>query len=102
MTLKTPADRRRPEIIWLTIALLSTVGACSDSTAPASATPSDIAVVSGSGQTGSVGTTLASPVVFEVTSASSAPIQGRTVTFAVTSGSATVAPASAITDEDGQ
>src|SRR5215510_10876964 len=52
------------------IALLSAVAAaCSDSTSPTNKTPAAIAAVSGTGQSGAVGSTLASPVVFEVTTA---------------------------------
>src|SRR5262249_25896848 len=73
----------------------------SDSTSPSSPTPAAIAAVSGSGQIGSVGTTLSSPLVFAVTSASDAPVSGVTVTFTVTSGSATGSPGTAITDAAG-
>jgi hypothetical protein len=57
--------------------------------------------VSGSGQTGAVGTMLASPIVFEVTNTSNAPVSGVTVTFTVTSGSGTLTPATAVTDANG-
>jgi hypothetical protein len=75
--------------------------ACSDYTSPSAPTPAAIAAVSGNGQTGIVGAMLASPIVFEVTSTSDAPISGVTVTFAVTSGSGTVAPTTAVTDANG-
>jgi hypothetical protein len=74
--------------------------ACSDSTSP-TPTPAAIAAVSGVGQAGTVGSTLASPLVFEVTSASDAPVAGVTVAFTVTSGSATLSPTSAVTGTDG-
>src|SRR5690349_5469474 len=77
------------------------VVACSDSTSPAAATPAAITAVSGTGQTGAVGSTLASPVVFEVTTASDAPVSGVTVSFAVTAGSATVSPTTAVTGANG-
>jgi hypothetical protein len=57
--------------------------------------------VSGSGQTGAVGTMLASPIIFEVTNTSDAPVSGVTVTFTVTSGTGTVAPATAVSDANG-
>lgn len=77
------------------------LAACSsDSTSPSNM-PAAIAAVSGSGQSGSVGTTLTAPVVFEVTSSADAPVSGVTVSFAVTGGSATLAPTTAVTDADG-
>jgi len=81
--------------------LIAVAAACSDSTSPSSPTPAAIAAVSGSGQIGSIGTTLSSPLVFAVTSASDAPVSGVTVTFTVTSGSATVSPGTAVTDAAG-
>ena len=75
--------------------------ACSDSTGPGTPTPSAIVAVSGSDQTASVGSTLASPIVFEVMSASDAPVSGVTVSFSVTSGAGTVSPTSAVTDANG-
>ena len=75
--------------------------ACSDSTSPSSPTPAAIAPVSGDAQTGTVGSTLASPIVFEVTTASQAPVSGVSVSFSVTSGNGTVSPAIAVTDANG-
>jgi hypothetical protein len=76
-------------------------GACGDSTSPKTATPATIAAVSDMGQTGTIGTTLASPIVFEVTTAADAPVSGITVSFSVTSGSAVVSPTTAVTDANG-
>jgi hypothetical protein len=89
----------RGRTIWYTL-VAAIAAACSDSTSP-TPTPAAIAAVSGAGQTGTVGSTLASPLVFEVTSASDAPVAGVTVAFSVTSGSATLSPASAVTGTDG-
>ena len=75
--------------------------ACSDSTGPGTKTPAAIAAVSGTGQSGSVGSTLASPIIFEVTTASDAPVSGVTVAFSVTTGSGTVSPTTAVTDANG-
>jgi hypothetical protein len=77
------------------------LAACGDSTSPASRSPASIAAVSGFGQSGVVGTTLTSPLVFEVTSATDAAVAGVQVTFAVTTGSATVSPLTATTDANG-
>src|SRR6187402_1857575 len=82
-------------------AAMALLGACSDSTGPSTAPPASIAAVSGAGQSGTVGTVLSSPVVFEVTTATDAPVSGVTVSFAVTSGSATVMPTTAVTDANG-
>ena len=49
-------------------------------------TGSAINLVSGNGQSGSVGQTLASPLVVSTTSAAGAPISGVPVTFTITSG----------------
>jgi hypothetical protein len=92
------AARGRTILCMLATAIAA---ACSDSTSPSTPTPAAIAAVSGSGQTGPVGTTLSSPIVFEVTSASDAPVSGVTVTFNVTSGSGSVAPTTAVTDANG-
>ena len=82
--------------------LAAAVGAaCSDSTGPSTPIPAAIAAVSGTGQTGSVGSTLSSPIIFEVTTAANAPVSGVTVAFAVTSGSGTVSPATAVTGASG-
>ena len=85
------------------LAFLATVvaAACSDATGPSTPTPSAIAAVSGSGQSGTVGSTLASPIVFEVTSASDAPVSGVTVSFTVTSGNGTVSPSTVVTSANG-
>jgi hypothetical protein len=82
-------------------AITAVLAACTDSTSPASPTPAAIAAVSGSGQTGTIGSTLPSPLVFEVTTASDAPVSGATVSFSVTAGTATVSPTTAVTDANG-
>jgi hypothetical protein len=64
--------------------------------------PAALSVVSGNGQTGLVGSTLSSPLVVLVSNTSGTPLSGATVNFAVTSGAGTVAPASAVTDANGQ
>lgn len=64
-------------------------------------TPSAVDIVSGNNQVGFVGTSLSSPLVVKVSSNGS-PLSGVTVNFAVTSGAASVSPASATTDVSGQ
>ena len=83
----------------LVIAALGCGGASGD-TGPAPA-PSAVAAVSGNGQVGLVGSALSQPLVVSVT-ANGAPARGVGVAFAVTTGSATVSPASATTDSAGQ
>ncbi|HEX4681339.1 MAG TPA: hypothetical protein VH277_01450, partial [Gemmatimonadaceae bacterium] len=58
--------------------------------------------MSGNGQTGLVGTSLSLPLVVKVTNSSGAAMSGVTVNFAVTSGAASVNPAAATTDVNGQ
>ena len=90
------------------LSLLTTFGAMvatacgSGSTEPRGAAAANIQVVSGNGQVGLVGQTLSSPLVVKVTSSSGTALSGATVTFAVTSGAATVSPASTTTDAAGQ
>ena len=93
--------RGRAVLRVLTSAAVTAFAACSDSTGPSTPTPAAIAAVSGAGQSGLVGSTLTSPVVFEVTTAADAPVSGVTVTFAVTSGAATLTPTTAVTDANG-
>jgi hypothetical protein len=81
--------------------VLLVAAACADSTSPSSPTPAAIATVSGAGQSGAVGSTLASPIVFEVTTAADAPVPGVTVSFTVTTGGGTVSPTTAVTDANG-
>jgi hypothetical protein len=65
-------------------------------------TPASVTVVSGGGQSGDPGSALATPLVIQVTTAQGAPVPGVTVGFAVSSGSAAVATASAVTDASGR
>ncbi|HEY5940606.1 MAG TPA: Ig-like domain-containing protein, partial [Gemmatimonadales bacterium] len=48
--------------------------------------PTELQKISGDGQTGPAGATLAAPLVVQVNDAGGSPVQGRTVTFAVTDG----------------
>ncbi len=79
------------------------LSACSDGTTSVSKSgPAALDVVSGNLQTGTVGNPLNSPLVVRVTSGSGALVSGVTVAFVVASGSATVSPASAVTDVFGE
>src|SRR5690349_3141738 len=98
MIARTTAARGRSILCVVAAAFAA---ACGDSTSPKTATPATITAVSGAGQAGSIGTPLASPIVFEVTTAADAPVAGVTVSFSVTAGSATVSPSTAVTDANG-
>lgn len=75
----------------------------SDSTGTTSTTtPSNLTIVSGNGQVGLVNTSLSQPLVVKVTSSANAALTGIAVQFTVTSGAATVLPATAATDATGQ
>ena len=60
-----------------------------------------LGVVSGSGQSATVGSALPSGLTVRVATAAGVPVGGATVTFAVTSGNASVSPASVVSDVDG-
>ncbi len=81
-------------------AALVVMGACGDSGGPAG--PSGVVVVSGGGQSGHINASLAQPLVVRVTGSGGAAFPGATVTWAVTSGIATVAPLSSGSDADGR
>ena len=66
------------------------------------AAASHIQIVSGNGQVGLVGQTLSAPLTVKVTSSTGVPLPGVTVTFAVTSGAASLSPATTTTDATGQ
>lgn len=86
------------------LAALATIAACGGGTSEPSnpaPTPGAVAIVSGNGQTGLVGTQLSLPLIVKVTSTAGAAISGATVNFSVTSGAATVSPAAATTDTTG-
>ena len=81
------------------------VAACGggDLALPISGEPTDIRVVDGNGQRGSVGQPLAAPVIVEVTDAKDEPVEGAIVEFALTSAGdgAEIAPATATTNAEG-
>src|SRR5215218_6537073 len=87
-------------------ALLIAATACSggDSTAPSTTlapTAASLAIVSGGGQTGTVGLALSAPLVVKVATSAGVPVVGSTVTFAVSSGAATLSPTTATSDANG-
>jgi hypothetical protein len=68
---------------------------------PPGTVPAAIAVVSGSGQSGTVLTTLANPFVALVTDAAGTPVSGATVTWTRTSGFGTPASSTSTTNASG-
>src|SRR6185295_1730431 len=62
---------------------------------------SSIVKTSGDNQGGNLGATLPNPLVVLVRDGSNNPLPGATVNFAVTGGSGSVSPASAVTDAGG-
>ena len=64
-------------------------------------TPASLTLSGGDNQSGVVGTLLPAALNVTVTDQSGIPVAGVTVTFAVTAGSATLNPASAVTGQDG-
>src|SRR5690349_10429379 len=75
---------------------------CADTAGPNdnNVTPSAVAVVSGNGQVGLVGARLALPLAVKV-SANGSSVRGASVSFAVTTGAASVSPATTTTDSAG-
>src|SRR5687768_2236834 len=65
-------------------------------------TPSALAVVSGSGQTGTVGSVLPTLIGVSVITANGTPVVGANVSFQVTIGTGSVSPASASTNAFGE
>jgi len=90
-----------------TLTITGAAGALSHSTSTmlvvtTAATPASLAYVSGNNQSGPAGAALPNPLVVKVTDSSGNPIAGVTVSFTVTAGGGTIAPASAITGVNGQ
>ncbi|MFI5229847.1 MAG: Ig-like domain-containing protein, partial [Gemmatimonadales bacterium] len=79
-------------------------GACggSEPTVNNGTTATNVAIASGNGQVGAPGQTLTTALAVKVTDASGGAVTGSTVTFAVSSGAATVSPATSTTDSNGQ
>jgi hypothetical protein len=71
------------------------------STTPPAPTASTLDIVAGNGQSGVPGSKLPLPLTVRVRSASGTKLSGVTVSFAVTGGSGTVSPSSAVSDTAG-
>jgi Big-like domain-containing protein len=68
---------------------------------PAEGAAANIAIVRGDGQGAAVGAVLPESLVVRITDSNGRPVQSQAVTFAVTAGGGSVAPASATTGSDG-
>jgi len=71
-------------------------------TGTATASSSTVTIVSGNGQSGTVGQALPSPLVVQVTNGSAQPVSGVAVTFAVTGGGGSLSATTVNTDGNGQ
>lgn len=83
----------------LCLALVTTTACRDGSTTPITA--ESVAVASGSGQTGTVGTALASPLAVKVTGSDGRGFAGAAVSWQVGSGGGTASPASTTTNIEG-
>jgi hypothetical protein len=64
--------------------------------------PSELLIVQGNSQTGKVGSALTTPIVIRVVGANNVPIPGLTVGFQILSGSGSITPQSAVTNNLGE
>jgi hypothetical protein len=78
------------------------LAACSDGVGPAAPAPAALAVVAGDAQAGTAGAELTQPLVVRVTAADGSPLADVAVTFTVSAGGGTVAPATQPTDPGGR
>ena len=91
-----------PRVRGALLLVVAALAACKSSSEPKKPVPASVTIVSGDGQTGFVGSQVSQPLVVKVTSDQSTALVGATIVFAVTGGSATVSPATAVTDANGQ
>lgn len=98
------ARRSRWALSLLTTMTAMLAAACGSGTSEpkGNAAAANIQVVSGNGQVGLVGQALSEPLIVKVTSSNGTTLSGVTVTFTVTSGSASVSPGTTTTDASGQ
>src|SRR5512146_521809 len=98
-----PARRSRWSLALLPTMVAIVATACGGGTSEpkGNAAAAKISVVSGNGQVGFVGQTLLTPLSVKVTSSSGTPVAGATVTFTVTSGTASLSPGTTVTDATG-
>ena len=97
MLVRSPTIRGACRIFALLVA-----AGCGNGTEPTGPRVKSLTSVSGDNQTGLVGTSLSNPLIVEATGTDGKAAVGVTVSFRVTSGSATVSPGSAVTDAAGR
>jgi hypothetical protein len=78
------------------------VSGCSTSSTAAKPVPKALEVVSGSSQSGVVGTQLANPLVVKLTDAGGNPVSGQVVNWVVTAGHGSVFAPTTVTDSAGE
>ena len=97
-------DLRRHPIsdLFCALALGAVVSSCggADPISP-SGTPASVALSSGDGQNGTVGTSLNEDFVVQVNDAAGTPVSNVVVTWAVTAGGGSIAPTSGLTNSSG-
>jgi hypothetical protein len=81
--------------------LAGAVAGCNDSTDVDDDSPATITISSGDGQTGTVNTALANPIVVKVEDVDGDDVAGATVTWAVASGDGTLSAVTGTTGSDG-
>ena len=91
---------RRTLVLGLTLALAACGG--EGLTLPPDGEPANIEVMSGNGQSGRVGATLAESLVVKVTDTRDRPVAGANVVIDFTAGGAGASPATVSTDADGR
>lgn len=84
------------------MALVIVIAAAACDEGVAGDSPAQLRMISGTGQSGVVGTKLAQPLVVEVRGFDTLPLPGVRVDFRVSSGLGAVSPASAVTDAAGR
>lgn len=99
--MRAQACRRRLLAAHLVLGLAA-CGGDSGPSEPETPEATQIAAVSGDGQSGTVGAALPGSIVVKVTDARGTGVSGVAVSFAVVSGAGSVSPSSATTDASGQ
>lgn len=91
----------RPRFV-LALAALVPLACGSDSSGPDSRVPASLQMVSGNGQSATVGSDLAAPIAVKVLDKSGRPVPGASVSWDVVTGGGSVSPRSSTTDQEGQ
>ena len=95
-------DRLRQRLPALLSLLLFAACGGEDLVLPDEGIPTSIVVINGNDQSGVIGTGLTDPVVVRVLDVQGRPVQGQQVTFTVITGGGSVAPATPVTNANGE